>query len=49
MGKNIKNEIKEKLQNIDAEQNNILEKWKEIGITANNALESQALLQLYKK
>ena len=49
LGKNIKNEIKEKLQNIDAEQNNILEKWKEIGITANNALESQVLLQLYKK
>ena len=49
LGKNIKNEIKEKLQNIDAEQNNILEKWNEIGITANNALESQALLQLYKK
>ncbi|MDO4881386.1 MAG: DUF2851 family protein [Capnocytophaga sp.] len=49
LGKDIKKEIIQKMQSIEPEQNSILDQWKKVGITAKNALESQALLQLYKK
>jgi hypothetical protein len=34
------------LENISAEKNNIINGWQELGITANSAFETQALLQL---
>ena len=36
------------LENIPAENNSIIKKWKELGITAHNAFDTQALLQLKK-
>ncbi|OFX80193.1 MAG: hypothetical protein A2X12_00520 [Bacteroidetes bacterium GWE2_29_8] len=50
-----KNEIKyidkaiEFLNNIKAEQNNIIEKFNKIGIKSNNAADSQAIIQLFNK
>ena len=38
-----------KMANVSAEDNAILDKFKNLKVTINNALESQAILQLYKK
>jgi len=47
-----KNEVQEKafelLQALPAEKNSIISKWNEHGISAHNAMDSQALLQLKK-
>lgn len=37
------------LEELNPEKNNIIRKWKEIGVEASSALDSQALLQLKKK
>ncbi len=36
------------LKKLPAEQNSIIQKWKKQGIKAQNAGETQALLQIYK-
>ncbi|PID89558.1 MAG: hypothetical protein CSA05_01485 [Bacteroidia bacterium] len=43
---NLQNKALDFYENIKAENNHIIKKWKEIGIAPKNAFESQALLQL---
>lgn len=39
----------ELMENLPAEQNNIIKEWNKVGIYAKNAFESQALLELYNE
>lgn len=45
---NLCNKAKELLQQIDCEENGIIKRWREQGVTAGNAADSQALLQLHR-
>lgn len=45
----LKDRAIEILEQLPSEKNSIIKKWEKVGITADNALESQALLQLLKK
>ncbi len=45
----LKDRAIEILEQLPPEKNSIIKRWAEVGVTAENALESQALLQLQKK
>lgn len=46
---NLKNRSLEFLEQIPAEENSVIEKWKSLGVETRSAFESQALLQLKNK